>query len=512
MGGVRSLRLDIRANITQLTGEGVDISERHEGLTQALLDAVAEVQRSRRRHGPARVDASAVRSMRGVGILLAESFLGPRMTAAIREHLGRGIDLAIAVTSGVYPGLPWEALVLPGTEAPLALQPKLRIYRRVPGSGGSRQELRPGPLRIAVAVAAPTENGGPLLDYERELREIDSAVQAARRAGTQLKIVRYATLTALRDCLVSFEPHVLHISAHGGPGTLSLEDEEGRAVTVDAAEFVRSVFHGAKAPELVSLAACYTSAQSAPGSPSFAATLIRGGAAAVVGTETSVTDRFSTLFFAQLYGELAGGLANVPAAVAAARRSVQTRLDASAEPREHRIACLDEWAIVTVSCADHDLTLRVQPAEPGTRTAIAGDADFVGRRAEQRLIIQRLNETSVTIHGIGGIGKSSLALQVAGQVRQEQRFAAIAVVASQAGIDGMLDAAAAALRLPPSDEVPEQGDALAGSPRSAPAAGERGAAAAAPRRRHSRRRPARVPCRLGKRTGASAPSYLSATR
>ncbi len=46
------------------------------------------------------------------------------------------------------------------------------------------------------------------------------------------------------------------------------------------------------------LVACHTNVAAAE-APSFAARLVQRGAAAVVATETSVTDRYSTLVFAR---------------------------------------------------------------------------------------------------------------------------------------------------------------------------------------------------------------------
>ena len=58
-------------------------------------------------------------------------------------------------------------------------------------------------------------------------------------------------------------------------------------------------------PPVITLSACYTDAAAADGAPSFAAALCARGAAAVIGTETSVTDIYATRLFARLYGRLA---------------------------------------------------------------------------------------------------------------------------------------------------------------------------------------------------------------
>ena len=53
-------------------------------------------------------------------------------------------------------------------------------------------------------------------------------------------------------------------------------------------------------PPVVSLSACYTDTTAADDMPSFAAALCAHGAAAVIGTETSVTDIYATRLFARV--------------------------------------------------------------------------------------------------------------------------------------------------------------------------------------------------------------------
>src|SRR5262249_59499167 len=97
---------------------------------------------------------------------------------------------------------------------------------------------------------------------------------------------------------------VLPISAHGGPGVLGLEDDTGAVREVSAEEFVTEAIPPGQMPAVVSLAACHTDAAPA-GGRSFAADLLAHGAAAVIGTETAVTDRYATRGFARVYTELA---------------------------------------------------------------------------------------------------------------------------------------------------------------------------------------------------------------
>ena len=98
---------------------------------------------------------------------------------------------------------------------------------------------------------------------------------------------------------------MLHISGHGSPGTLDLENEDGSARTVTAEQFLDQAIPAGRMPPVISLAACYTDAAASQDGVSFAARLCARGAGAVVATETSITDTYATRLLARLYGTLA---------------------------------------------------------------------------------------------------------------------------------------------------------------------------------------------------------------
>src|SRR4029453_8448188 len=96
----------------------------------------------------------------------------------------------------------------------------------------------PGPLRIVGAISAPTSGGGGVLDYERELRTVLAAVRGARVGDARVRILPFATTAPTRKALDGGQTHVLHLSGHGGPGVLDLEDETGAARPVTATRFL----------------------------------------------------------------------------------------------------------------------------------------------------------------------------------------------------------------------------------------------------------------------------------
>ena len=464
-----ALVLSVDETTVRLRGAGVDVAAAHAGVWPGLVNAIDDVRRARARAGMARAEpvvaepGGAPVSMRRAGELLAESFLPGPVADALAGVLRRAGAASMPVLLGVdapgFSSLPWEALPDPVSGAPLALHRLVTVYRTAPAVA---PRAVGGPLRIVVAISAPSRGGGGVLDYERELRAVLAAVKGARAGDAQVRIVPFATTAAIRQALAAADVHVLHISAHGGPGTLDLEDEDGAVREVTAAEFVAEAVPPGGMPPVVCLAACYTSAPAAATAPSFAAGLVARGASAVVGAETSVTDRYATRVYSRAYAELAQAPApDVLAAVAQARRVVQDQLAAAGDPRDQAVSGLDEWATVTVLAAGPTLvfdpatcspTVRPEPATRSIAGLTARDpGEFVGRRVEQRDLPALLvggSRPGVALTGIGGVGKTTLAAEVIRRTLEREPARVIAPVTGQTNADTVLAAAAAALRRP----------------------------------------------------------------
>ncbi|MGI5246613.1 tetratricopeptide repeat protein [Dactylosporangium sp. CA-139066] len=439
------MALVVSDSTVRLAGAGVDVSASHGGVRPGLRNALYDVWLRRGRRGdltsrprdgsagtrdvlPETDDVPGSVSLRRAGRLLAESFLPGPVAAGLRGLLERAardyVPLRIGVDAPGLAGLPWEALPEPVSGQPLALHPQVVVYRRSGAAGSGRLA---GPLRIVVAIASPDTGGGPLLDYERELRAVLAAVRGARQHQARVEVVPFATTRAIRAALdVPGGVHVLHISAHGKPGVLLLEDEDGAAREVTAEQLLEEAIPPGRMPPVLALAACYTDVTGEQQGPSFAAQLAGRGACAVIGTQTSVTDRYATLLFARVYAELAAsGDPDVVRAVADARRMVQRELLAGGDRAAQMLAGMDEWGVVTllagapeVPVVDHGVP-RV-PA-PAVRTSEWGPVaarpvgQFVGRRALQRQLPALLagdDIAGLVLHGIGGVGKTTLAAEV----------------------------------------------------------------------------------------------------
>jgi tetratricopeptide (TPR) repeat protein len=468
LAGPVDLILTVTGEKVRLTGPGIDLSAAHGGVRVGLAEAVNEVRRARARAGlPVRTQAEAEGplgelSLARAGQLLGESFLpgpvaaelGKVLAAAERAH--QPVRLGLAVEPGLL-GLPWEALPSPDGRGPLALHPLASLYRKA-GTAGVR--VLEGPLRIVVAIASPDTGGGPLLDYERELRNVLAEVRAARQ-DADVRVVPFATPAAIRDELGRGPVHVLHVSGHASPGRLDLEDEDGTARPVTSQEFLEQAIPPGKMPPVITLSACYTDAAAADGAASFAAELARRGVSAVIGTETSVTDIYATRLLARVYATLARTRdPDVIAALAAARREVQAELEISTDKRDNLLAGLGEWATVTVLAASGAVpVLDPESTAPAaalpSRPRIAGlagreDWYFVGRRTEQRSwpadLISTPGLAGIVVYGIGGTGKTTLAAELTARVRDRDPGRVLASLTGPLTLEGVLGQLISVLR------------------------------------------------------------------
>ena len=432
---------------------------------------LAEARRSGKQTpgGQAGEPTPLLNALEKIGSIMGEVFLpgavGEALTRILTKARSQTIPVEFAVDLTECPeelrGLPWEGLRHPEVDGPLALHPLVVFYRLAVASPTPRRVE--GPLRIVVAIAAPLD-GEPKLDYESELRNIVTSVREARAGGAEARIVTFATTAEINKALGAGDVHVLHISCHGSAGRLSLEDENGSARPVTARTLVEEAIPPGKMPPVICLSACDTNVTDPFGDlPAVADELVSSGAPAVIGTETSVSDRYATLVFARVYAELAKAPEPDPAtALAAARRQVLRACENSERSRDRHEQVLSGWSVVTIQAASSRETLfdpeavRSGQRAPSKAIPMLGKipalkvGSFVGRRREQLEIPRFLADEDrggVVLHGIGGIGKTSLAGEILRRSREQRPDLVVVTVSGTITAEGLLNRIITKLRI-----------------------------------------------------------------
>ena len=468
--GVMRAKLRITAAEVSLAVSGAEdtkVTQAPRGLQQSTIEAARELAWRRAHPRPGADPSERDAALADVGRRLGADFLAGEVEAALAglvtqaASLGEVLELGMEVTGAELADLPWETLQVPDVvdavadlrERPLVLQRNVALYRLAGGLGPSPAHNIKGPLRLLVAIASPETGGAELLDYEDELARIVAAVEPARKGQAYVQVLNEGSLAAINAAL-SEDPdgfHVLHLSCHARPGELILETTDGEADPVSADRLLdEGVPAGTHLPMVV-LSGCSTGLTArltrlnTNGSlrtmmtarleqlkdeehvgeatlANFAGRLIAAGVPQVLAMQGPVTDAYATRLCAEFYRRLAAVSPDPLLALSEARRAAErARLALPADSPRRGPA---EWATPTLLARGLRLPLYnphergevrlPQPPVLAEGVVVREVGDFVGRRREIREARRSLagHKAGLVVHGIGGVGKSSLAAQV----------------------------------------------------------------------------------------------------
>jgi tetratricopeptide (TPR) repeat protein len=382
--------------------------------------------------------------------------------------LGTTVQVCVEAEGASLLGLPFEALRLPDDRL-LATQAPVVMLRRPLGVQPQPSQPLAGPLKILVAVGAPDEGQTPnaVLDLERELQNILDAVERSQQQNFEVRILEVGHPTEIGNAIKADAYHVLHLSCHGGPGVLELEDEDGRAVPVTPTQLLAPIRQAGRPLPLVLLNACHTgvhderppnaaapdpaqaapdsSAQNAsapdssdqdaaaPGQPaqdeqaaSFAQALLQAGVPAVLAMLTSVSDYYATELARAFYRHLASDNHLLASrALADARKELEAARQQAIQRNDSLERTQPEYATASLFVAGEeqrlaDFTRTPQPLSRRPVHVMAGPVpqlrmdDLIGRRKELRETMRTLRDPNrqyagVVLTGLGGVGKSAVA-------------------------------------------------------------------------------------------------------
>jgi tetratricopeptide (TPR) repeat protein len=486
-GHTIAVRITLRRQADAAIAVTVDIDgARHgettvPGLPPALVEAQNRFLQGRRQgihrdaSGPDPAGAAAELAALGQA-LGALCFPGPsaRALAALVDcPAGTLIETTFAADDPLLLGLAFEAARLPDGRV-LALQAPVVTMRTPLGGLPQPHAALAGPLKILLAVAAPDVGGSSLLDYERETQNILNAVEpASRLENCQVRILEIGHPDPIAAAFAADAYHVLHLSCHGGPGVLELEDEDGNPCPTRAVSPPGAVQPGVKPPPtlldpirrtgrplpLVLLNACHGGV-SLGQTASFAEDLLRGGVPAVLAMQAPVSDRYAIQIADAFYRALIAPDAPRPSlALAQARKAIEQQRLEAVRRGAPAVETQPEYATVAlfVAGADRPLLdagapkqpLRVAPVHVlGGVVPQLPQGELIGRRRELREILKTLRDparscSGVVLTGIGGVGKSALAGRV--MARQSEAGWLMAAVQGPFSLTGIALAVGLAL-------------------------------------------------------------------
>ena len=342
--------------------------------------------------------------------------------------IGTTVEMCFEADDPVLLGLPFEALRLPD-DTLLVMQRQVTMLRRPAGLRAQPHEPLAGPIKILVAVGAPDEEQAdtPVLDQERELQSILDAVEGAQRhENVEVRILEVGHPKVIGAAMERDVYHVLHLSCHGGPGNLQLEDEDGCPVPTSATELLGPIAGAGKPLPLVFVNACLGGIPRQADTASLAEEILRAGVPCVLAMQTSVSDHYATALARAFYEHLARREPPLASrALAAARYDVEQARLAAVQRGAPLVETWPEYATATLYVAGEELPLadfaiEKIPLKERTVYTVTGPVpqlridDLIGRRRELRETLRALRDgtrayAGVVLTGIGGVGKSAVA-------------------------------------------------------------------------------------------------------
>ena len=342
---------------------------------------------------------------------------------------------------------PWELLAdeqgFLAQDTGLSFSPLRRLGTPAPAPKLSK-------YRLGLTFMAGAPRGPKELDYDAEENAILEA--AGRSGGVDLIVEDSGNPQLLAARLAELvDMPVLHLSCHGDNAyrdkdkpeaaprpVLLLEDDEGEALPTDAGALVRML--GAHRPRVLALSACLSAAAPVQGegtegvADSLATALVGAGLPAVLGWEGSVYDHEATAFAHVFYGELSKRQP-LEQALSVARRDLLAETERPS--RDWHLARL--WLgpegggpVVggkrkrTLVSANRGFKEFLD--KRGQRSPVASQEAFVGRRREIQSALRVLrgeDHAGLLVHGMGRLGKSSLAARIANRLGDEYALAVV---------------------------------------------------------------------------------------
>ncbi len=338
--------------------------------------------------------------------------------------------------------LPWILAADPHSGRALADISQIYLTRGLMTDAGEpfpdiSPELAPLPLRILVMVSSPIDaDSKSRLSFEDEEAAILHAFEPLFQTGAvEIHFTNNGSLSELKEKIQKNRYHILHFSGHGafidGQGYLQLEDEYSlKAKSASGEDFAKALLRedGYKIP-MIMLSACQTAAGSVEkGFHSVTRELLQRGFPTVLAMSMSVGDIYATGFGAEFYAKLNQGTTILQAfreglvCIRNQERSFYEKAKIPGlEPFQYLIPGIysrsEQFRIFDPDAAAQEkksLESYRHIYENSRFHKKVPDFIFVGRRKEKSDLLKPLfNHQTILLKGMGGVGKTALAIHLA---------------------------------------------------------------------------------------------------
>ena len=363
-----------------------------------------------------------------------DRFFQELLNKQLNKKRGKGIVLAIS-TSGNISHLPWE-LLHDGKSFLVERKPGVIPVRWVSSDQVkqlSREEQPENRALQMLFMATSPLNVEPVLDFEREEANI---LEVTARQPLTLTVEESGCLQELGFLVEDngkgyFD--VLHLTGHAtindGEPAFITESPTGEAVYSTADDIATELQF--QLPKLIFLSGCRTGQAANSGTvPSMAQSLLEQGAKSVLGWGQKVLETDATAAAAALYQALSAGKLLTEALALTYQALIENNA------RDWHLLRLYVGDTLPGNLVTPLRTRGRKPApprsfsseflDPAGKVKVPTRESFVGRRRQLQNCLRILmnpsaEEIGVLIHGMGGLGKSSLAARLCDRLTNFQR-------------------------------------------------------------------------------------------
>ncbi len=349
------------------------------------------------------------------------------------KHRRKGIVLAIAAAEKLA-HLPWEVLH-DGDSFLVQRVPAIVPVRWVSDSTVKKLTVEGEPENRALQVlfmATSPPDVKPVLDFEAEEARI---LEATKRQPLELTVEESGCLSELGYLVDGYDRDyfdVLHLMGHftlqNGQPRFITETTTGEAYYASAGDIAQELKF--RLPKLIFLSGGSTGqAGNSDSVSSMAEELVKSGAKAVLGWSQQVLNPEASAAPAALYQELSGGKQIREAVASTYQALIKKKARDWHLLRLYAAGNLPSSLVTPLRTRGRKpappLSVSTQFLDPAGKVKVPTRESFVGRRRQLqnclRVLVQSSDEVGVLIHGMGGLGKSSLAARLCDRLPNFER-------------------------------------------------------------------------------------------